>query len=363
MSIELCGITLKSPLVVGSGPISYGAEGMIRATEHGAGAVVSKTIRDQPAINPFTHIALSDQKSMVNAEKWSDYPGEQWIEKEIPEAKAAGVVVIGSIGHTPGEVDNWLVQVDKAGADMIELVSYTEETIREMMGRARKLTDKPIIVKISPNWPDAVQTAFDVISLGADAITAMDSVGPVLRIDIKTGRPMLGGVKGHGWLSGSAIKPITLRYVAEIAAKTERPIIGLGGVMSAEDGIEMMMAGATAIGVCTFPILRGTKAMMGLNKKLEKLTDKLGFSSIREVKGHSLQYMIPEEAKEKFQFYYDPEKCIECGRCVTVCSYQARSMEGKKMFLDEEKCRYCGLCVSVCPTEALTRSEMFEGKT
>lgn len=358
LSIDLCGIRLKSPLIVGSGPISYGAEGMIRAFNHGAGAVVTKTIRDQAADNPFPHIALSDAKSLVNAEKWSDFPARQWIDQEIPRAKAAGVVVIGSIGYTPEAVDHWICDVDRAGADMIELVSYREETIREMVVRAKRLTDKPVFVKISPNWPDAVSAAIDTLRLGVDGITAMDSLGPVLRIDIKTGRPMLGGAHGEGWLSGAAIKPIALSYVAEIAAKTDKPIIGLGGVMNAEDAVEMMMAGASAVGVCSYPIIRGTKALGTLNEKIISLAKKLGFSSLSEISGYSQPYLRSGENSTKFSFSYNPDICTECGRCVTVCPYEARSMVGKQMNLDRSMCRYCGLCVTACPTGALSRSEV-----
>ncbi|MCF6335562.1 MAG: dihydroorotate dehydrogenase, partial [Spirochaetales bacterium] len=139
MSIEtyLFGIKLQSPFILGSGPLSYGAKGLIRAHKAGAGAVVTKTIRDNPAVNPFPHMAVAGKDSMINAEEWSDISGLQWVETEIPEAKKAGVIVIGSIGHTPVEVANWTSRVDEAGADIIELVSYERDTILPMLEKAK----------------------------------------------------------------------------------------------------------------------------------------------------------------------------------------------------------------------------------
>ncbi len=358
-SVTICGITLKSPLVVGSGPIGYAAEGMIRASNHGAGAVVTKTIRDTPAENPYPHIAVSERSSMINAEKWTDFSGERWVETEIPAAKAAGVVVIGSIGHTVPEVEHWVPGVDRAGADIIELVSYREETILAMVQRARELTDKPILVKISPNWSDPVSAALQSISLGADGITAMDSIGPVLRIDITTQKPLVGGPFGSGWLTGAAIKPVALHYVARIALQTDKPIIGLGGVMTPEDGIEMLMAGASAIGVCTAPMLKGLPYLGVLNERITRLADSLGFRELAEVRGAALPNLIPEENMYRFDFRYVPETCTACNKCVIVCPYQARNLDlkTKEMNLDAELCRFCGLCASVCPTGALTLAD------
>ncbi len=355
-SIDLFGIRLQSPLIIGSGPIGYGAEGLIRAHRHGAGAVVTKTIRDKPAENPFPHIAVSDKVSMVNAEKWTDFTGEKWVESEIPQAKDAGVVVIGSIGHTPLEVEHWAEKVDKAGADILELVSYTADTIIPMVRLARRLTDKPILVKISPNWSDAVRAAADCLREGADGITAMDSVGPVLRIDIHTRRPLVGGEGGMGWLTGSAIRPIALRYVAEIAMKTDKPIVGLGGVMTPEDGVEMLMAGASAVGVCTAPMLKGIDYLEKLDKGIGRLAESLGFDSIAAVSGAALKYLPQKEVKKPFSFEFYSDLCINCQRCVIVCPYQARTLENRQMSLDEELCRYCGLCVTVCPKNSLRRT-------
>ena len=352
---ELFGIKLQSPLIIGSGPISYAAEGMIRAYENGAGAVVTKTIRDEAAQNPFPHITISDRNSMVNAEKWSDFSGNRWVEKEIPEAKAAGVVVIGSIGHTPGEVENWIEKVDRAGADIIELVSYTEEEILPMAERAKELTEKPVVIKISPNWRDPVGAALGCLKLGADGITAMDSIGPVLRIDINTATPLVGGEGGRGWLTGSAIKPVALNYVAAIASQTDKPVIGLGGVMTPEDGIEMLMAGASAVGVCTAPMLKGISYLGKLNRGMSDLGDKLGYKFLEEISGAALKNLPEKEVMEKFSFAYNPEICTDCGRCVIVCPYQARGLKDRVMDLDEALCRYCGLCVTVCPTGALSR--------
>ena len=354
LETKLLGYTLRSPYIIGSGPIGYGAAGMIAAHKAGAGAVTTKTIRDKKAENPLPHIAYSSPNTMVNAEKWTDFDAKQWVEREIPAAKSAGVFVIGSIGHTPKEVRNWTGPVDRAGADIIELVSYEEDTIIEMTSLAKRLSSKPVVVKLSPNWNDPVQAALEVIHAGADGLTAMDSVGPVLRIDIRKARPLLGSVNGFGWLTGSAIKPVVLRYVAEIAMKTNIPVIGTGGVMTPEDAVEMLMAGASAVGICTAPILKGTEYITTLNKKTEKLMEELKYGSIGEISRAALRNFPKAEQFGKHYFTFDPEVCTRCLRCVTVCPYDARSLDhDKNMKLDESLCRHCGLCASVCPYEAL----------
>ncbi|RKX72952.1 MAG: dihydroorotate dehydrogenase [Spirochaetes bacterium] len=358
MSLEtyLFGIKLQSPFILGSGPLSYGAKGLIRAHKAGVGAVVTKTIRDNPAVNPFPHMAVSGRDSMINAEEWSDISGSDWVRKEIPEAKNAGVIVIASVGHTPVEVEHWVGKVDKAGADIIELVSYERDTILPMLKRAKELTDKPVLVKISPNWVDSVGIALDALETGADGITDIDSIGPVLRIDINTGKPLVGGGHGFGWLTGSAIKPIALRYVAEISSATDKPVIGLGGVSKAEDAVEMLMAGAQAVGICTAVIVKGVEYLEKLNKRLEKLIEDLGYLNPGELSGLSHKYLNPVANSKKFSFIYDGETCTECMACVRACSYEARDLKNKVMSLDTELCRYCGLCFSVCPNGSLSHT-------
>jgi dihydroorotate dehydrogenase subfamily 1 len=350
---SLFGIELQSPFILGSGPLSYSAQGMIRAHRAGAGAVVTKTIRDIPADNPYPHMAVAGPQSMINAEKWSDYPGERWVETEIPLAKKAGVVVIASIGHTEVEVGHWVAAVDSAGADIIELVSYDEITMLPMVRRAREITQKPILVKLSPNWNDPVDCALKALELGADGLTAMDSVGPVLRIDIRSGRPLVGGAGGKGWLTGNAIRPIVLHYVAELASKTDKPIIGIGGVMDAEDAVEMLMAGASAVGICTAPILKGVGYIATLCERLRKLIPELDAHQVRDLVGRALPYLAQQEIHTPFSFVFDQSMCTACMRCVKVCPYESRSLLDGIMQVDVETCRLCGICASVCPTGAL----------
>lgn len=353
LKTTLFGIELQSPFILGSGPLSYSAKGMIRAHRAGAGAVVTKTIRDNPADNPYPHMALAGLQSLINAEKWSDYPGERWVETEIPLAKKAGVVVIASIGHTQLEVEHWVPAVDKAGADMIELVSYDEQTMLPMVAKARDLTRKPLLVKLSPNWNEPVTCALESLALGADGLTAMDSVGPVLRIDIRTGHPLVGGSRGQGWLTGAAIRPIIQYYVAELAMKTDKPIIGIGGVMDAEDAVEMLMLGASAVGLCTAPILKGVDYIGTLCEKLKKLLPQLGAQAVHELVGRALPNLALQEIHDPFHFVFDKSICTACMRCVRICPYESRTLENGIMHVDEETCRLCGLCASICPPGAL----------
>jgi len=239
-AFDLCGVALQSPFIAASGPLSYNAAGMLRLHRAGAGAVVTKTIRLEACINPIPHMVRNSRDSLVNCEKWADLPPEAWIASEIPQAHQAGVVVIASVGHTLPESSRLVEKVVEAGAAMVELVSYDEADLAPMVADARRRLGCPILVKLSPNGRNLAEIGRRCVAAGADAVTACDSVGPVLRIDIRTGRPLLGGVGGAGWLSGSAIKPMVLQRVAELRQVLTCPIIGLGGVTDAADALEML---------------------------------------------------------------------------------------------------------------------------
>ena len=356
MSTNLCGVMLPNPFILASGPLSYGAAGLIAATAAGAAAVVTKTIRRDAAVNPVPHIADNGRGSLLNCEKWSDLDARQWIEQEIPRAKAGGVkVLIASVGGPAQDIPGLVGSVVEAGSDLVEVVGgYTNPAeLVETIAEVARISRVPVLVKVNANWPDVADTATQCIGAGAQGITAIDSIGPVLRLDVRTGRPMLGGKNGYGWLSGTAIKPMALRVVADVARRNTVSLVGTGGVTTAADALEMLLAGATAIGVCSAAILRGLGVFQQLATDLGRLLDEYSYGSVAGASGVGLRYLPTEDTVNTLQFTFAPDRCSECGRCVTVCSYRARAMSGKGMSLNERICRRCGVCVSVCPTGAL----------
>ncbi|MCH3917980.1 MAG: 4Fe-4S binding protein [Spirochaetia bacterium] len=356
METTFLGIRMQSPFIIGSGPASYDAEAMMTLHGEGAGAVVTKTMRFAPAHNPVRHIAKTGTSdSLINCELWSDLPYTRLVEEEIPRAVQAGVNVIASIGHTPAEANQLVPLATKAGACAIELVSYEEETMLEMVRQAKDLTDLPIIAKLSPNWPGYLKLIPPLEEAGIAAITAMDSVGPVLRIDIHTGRPLVEGKQGRGWLSGAAIKPIILNHVALLAQQTDLPIIGLGGVCTAEDAVEMSMAGAQAIGICSVVLIKGHRYIAQLIKETNALVHSLGYENLRQT-CNVFNFNLAKEVPS-YHFSFDAVACVGCRRCDVVCPYQAQQTGRKhSLAIDESRCRNCGLCASVCPKGALAFS-------
>jgi dihydroorotate dehydrogenase (fumarate) len=286
---------------------------------------------------------------MINAEQWSDITGEAWVEREIPKATDAGVPVIASIGHTAEEAVRWVPLADRAGAWAIELVSYDESTMEAMIRKAAALTKKPVLVKLSPCWREPLAKLPGFIAAGASGFTAMDSLGPALRIDIHTCRPVLGSGDGRGWLTGRAIRPIILHYVAALAEQTNFPIIGLGGVETAEDVVEMSMAGADVVGLCTSLMLRGPEYLAVLTDELLVLMDSLGYTNFSELRG---KLHIPA-TEAKVRFVFRKERCTGCHRCRTVCPYEAQQSGREGFSYKSGDCRFCGLCVSACSTGAL----------
>ncbi len=356
LSVRLCGVELKNPLVLASGPLSWSAEGILSAFAAGAAAVVTKTIRPQATVNPRPHIAAAGRGSLLNTEGWSDLSAAQWLEHELPalaarDGAAAGGVLIASTGHTPAEVAQLAGPLAGAGAELLELVSYRAEDAAPMVVAAKQVADVPVLIKVSANWPDLIDVVGACLAAGADGVTAIDSVGPALRIDVETGEPLLGS---FAWLSGAAIRPVALRAVAEICLAHDVPVVGTGGVGRAEDVVEMVWAGATAVGVHSAPLLEG---LGWFGKTLDKLEGWLAArerTSLASLRGLALRHLRASTAGAALAFRFDAEACTGCGRCVTVCAYQARHLAADgRMLLDEALCRSCGLCVTVCRPGAL----------
>ena len=218
----------------------------------------------------------------------------------------------------------------------------------------------PVIVKLSGTFSHiAREWAIGVKESGADGIGASDAFGPALRIDIRTGQPVLGGPRGVGGLTGPAIMPLTLRMVLDIATSVDLPIVGVGGVESASDVIEYIMAGATLVGVCTAGHMKGAERYTRIIRDLEKLLAELGASSPADLRGLTLKRI--RERKEKNWVavtkpklpVVDEATCTGCGTCEKVCAYDAMHVNGKARVTAPERCIGCGLCESACPVKAI----------
>ncbi|MCJ7825158.1 MAG: 4Fe-4S binding protein, partial [Anaerolineales bacterium] len=155
-------------------------------------------------------------------------------------------------------------------------------------------------------------------------------------------------------------KPVAVAAVAQLAARFEVPVVGTGGVIRAEDAVEMLMAGASAVGACTAPVLRGMGWFGKTNEALSRWLDDHGHASVSAVRGYALPHLPLQDDSEGLSFQFEPTKCTLCNQCVVVCSYDARKVIGEvsrsadiEMIFNEERCRSCGLCVEVCKPAAL----------
>lgn len=353
----LCGRELDSPFVLGSGPCGWDAEALAACAKAGCGAVVTKSITISGAVNTTRHMISNGNMSLLNNEGGSDMPMTRWRDYEIKRAKDLGVKTLIASVYGYGGLEETLEvasMAEETGADMIELVNgYTEAAdLVELLTAVKKTIKIPIIAKVNGNWKDTEIIARACDEAGADGITAIDSIGPTYRVNIATGRPLIGG-NGYGYMTGAPILPIALRYVHDIAINTDKDLIGLGGVTNAEAALEMLMAGATAVGVCTAAIVKGPGVFTELTEKLSALMDQYGYPDIPSVSGLTLRKGGLEE-KKPADFGFDAEKCTRCGRCVTACAYRARSLDGQGgMHVDPEQCRVCGLCFGLCPRKAI----------
>jgi len=263
LAVQIGSLKLKNPVMVASGTFGYGREFEEYVDPGRLGAVVTKTITQAPWEGNKPPRVYETTGGMLNAIGLQNDGVDRFIAEKVPSYRGFPAKVIVSIGgHTREEYAQVIERLEGcpeiAAYEMniscpnIEcadrLIAQDPALTREAVTRARRVTKKPVIVKLSPNVKDITEIALAAEEAGADAVSLINTlIG--MAIDVTTRRSVLANITGG--LSGPAIKPIALRMVWQVAQKVRIPVIGMGGIMTARDAVEFLIAGASAVAVGT----------------------------------------------------------------------------------------------------------------
>lgn len=358
LNTTIAGLKLSNPLMPASGPIVGDDRKMIAIAAMGVGAMVSKTISQVGAVVPRPCI-WGDRNSIMNAELWSEYPASDWIDRFLPATKAAlaGKPLILSVGYSKTDMEALIPALDRF-ADAFEIsthyVGKNLDAIAETVRSIRGLSQKPFFMKLSPHLPDPVAFARMVLDNGGNGVVAINSLGPTLKIDIATRSILVGNAQGEVWTSGPAIKALALALVRRIKdAIPECVVIGTGGVASADDVIEFLLAGADGVQMLSAAMLKGRDLYRTILDKLPSRLAHFGFDSVAAVRASRLKPVQIRWEPRPPQF--DHERCTHCLLCENICPYFAIDHQDNRMRVDIDQCFGCGLCQSRCPVEAISQ--------
>lgn len=298
LSTTICGQVLKSPLVLASGLLGTEAELLARVAKSGVGAVTTKSCGPSPRTGHENPTVLAWEYGVINAVGLTN-PG---VDEEVEEIKRLkGLleetkIIASFFGGTVKEFVEVARKLSEAQPDFLEVnisCPNTESEFGQPFGVSAKDTFKvtravkkacgiPIIVKLSPNVTDIKEIARAAEEAGADAISAINTLIGML-VDTESGKPILTNKKGG--VSGPAILPIAVRCVYDVAEVVKIPVIGIGGVTSGKDAIQMIMAGASAVGIGSAVYYRGLNAFGKINREIEEFMKKHNYQSISDFCG------------------------------------------------------------------------------
>ena len=355
LSTNICGLILENPLMPASGPLVGDFEKIMAISSFGVGALVTKTISTKAAQVPRPCI-YGDNNKIMNSELWSEFTPDKWIDEILPKLKAqAKVPIIASLGYSKEDMEILIPRIDEY-VDAFEIsthyVGKDLDVIAQIVKTIRNNTDKPFFMKISPHIPDVVGFARMAKENGASGIVAINSIGPSMIIDIEKRSVLVGNVDGEVWTSGPSIKPIALAIVNKIKqAVPDFTIIGVGGVSSAQDVIEFLLAGADAVQMLSSAMIKGKDLYEKIISDLPKTLEYYGFDSIQDVINSKL--IIGKVNYEPKYPKVQLKGCIGCKICESVCPYFAIKVN-KKAKVDRVKCFGCGLCETRCPVNAIS---------
>ena len=295
LSVSVAGVKFHNPVIAASGTFGFGREFSEFYPLSALGGISCKgiTLQERPG-NPPPRIAETPA-GMLNSVGLQNPGVDHFIEKDLPWLRQQGTAVIANIaGNTPEDYCAMAEKLSDTAVDMIELniscpnvkqggvqFGTTCMGVEGITAAVRKHCRKPLMVKLSPNVADIGEIAAAAESAGADAISMINTLTG-MRIDIRTRRPVLRN--NTGGLSGPAVFPVAVRMVHQAFGRVKIPIVGMGGVSTWSDAVELMLAGAAAVQVGT-ALFRDPYTPQKITDGLNRYLDENGIKNVSELTG------------------------------------------------------------------------------
>ncbi|GAB4293133.1 MAG: 4Fe-4S binding protein [Roseovarius sp.] len=393
LSVTFSGLRLKNPIIVASAEPSNSVKNIRKCIDHGAAAVITKTIGDAPNMSRLTenskYAILNDKGTLIRGKvprsfvfySRSGYvtePAQDWsayLTETQAYAARHGAHIIGNIASN--SVRGWCELarlIERCGVPMIEAnfqhphptdldtsgaegiwIAQDPEITAEVTRRIVEAVDIPVMVKLTPESNRITEIARAALGAGAASV-AVSSRFVGFAVDIETGEPWIGGPAGVG---GPWVKYITQRWIHDIYSKLGAEISGSNGIFDARDAVEFIMSGARVMQVGSVLMLKGVEWLDDVIKGMERFLDTHGYDSVDAIHGIASRraFRSPAEALEMERLFVeiDHEKCRHptCSICVKMCFYDSLSIGDGRIVTAPDSCIGCELCYNVCPFDAM----------
>ena len=386
---RFCGIPLENPFLLGSSVVASTYDMCARAFEAGWAGASFKTVCSfdiHEASPRFSAITGSNGNiiGFKNIEQLSDHSVAENMEifRRLKRSYPTKLILASIMGQNDAEWEELARLCEENGADALELnfscpnmadgglgsdIGQVPELVERFTAAARRGTSLPILAKLTPNVDRMGPAAEAAKRGGADGLAAINTIKSIIGVNRHTyvSSPSVHGMSAVGGYSGNAVRPIALRFVAELGKNPELKgmhISAIGGVENWTDALEFLLLGGSSIQVATAVMQYGYRIIDDLKSGLNLYLAEKGFDSVEQAVGAALDSVsettdVLERDTVVFPKFHR-EKCIGCGRCMVSCAdggHQAIRMNEQRLpVLDGKKCVGCHLCLLVCPQRAIT---------
>ena len=391
LKTDLCGVPLENPFLLSSSVVASTYDMCARAFEAGWAGAAFKTVCsfDIHEASPRFSAITGDNGAIIgfkNIEQRSDHivAENMAIFRRVKQNYPTKFILASIMGQNEAEWTELARLSEENGADAVELnfscpnmmddglgsdIGQVPELVERFTAAARRGTKIPILAKLTPNVAVMSPAAEAARRGGADGIAAINTIKSIIGVNPHTyvSAPAVRGMSAVGGYSGNAVKPIALRFIAELGQNPRLQgmhLSAMGGVETWRDALEFLLLGGGSIQVTTAVMQYGYRIIDDLKAGLAYYLAEKGFSSVNEVRGLGLSAVsdttdVLERDTVIFPKFHR-EKCIGCGRCEVSCAdggHQAIHLdENRRPLLNGKKCVGCHLCVLVCPQGAISSS-------